>query len=816
MGSSPSKRKLSNFSIKDALPVRFNNNNFHESNPNGTVKPADRREEHQKVLIKQPQQAENLPSNPQDERGTGPSTLEPITTTRSQNDFIKKSDSSPKCLQASYRPCLLLKITVLRGHNITLGSFDDFLDTPDPYVKLLIPTSPNGKRRTKVQRNTNNPVWDEAFYFYLDAEQLNLLQITLMESDILSDDFVETETFDLGTLEINKTSAKTFKFREASTVDVEMKVENCTAPTDMRYTTDLCKEEKKFIMRRKEYVFEAMGSFLGDRRPQTIEEVPNVAILGSGGGFRAMVSLSGVFCALKDMGVLDCAMYATGLSGSAWYLSTLYSHPEWPHVHPRVVRDALRENIDDNWMWLMVTPSWMYKHLKIIMDKKRRGQPVSFTDFFGYLVGDTILKDHDEMPLLSEQQKKIEDALVPFPLYCCVHVKHNIPAKEYCEWLEFSPYEIGIPRYGTFMKTEFFGSKFFCGKLVAAYPEPPLHYLQGIWGSAFTVLLQRVLRERKLPSDTVDEMSNMGDLRDELREAIDGKDDDDDAEDSDSDNEDDNDVTDGYNNNNNNNDETKEKHDDDNDEGFFGRFFEALVDRLAVFKTRAGRAGLVHNFLRGLQVMTTAPLFSGEAEEEVETADESALTSSRIYLVDSGLVFNSPYPPLLRPERGVDVFLSFDFSVRKRDVEFPFEELLLAEQWARKNKLKFPPIEAELQYKTHGMKEFYVFQDPEDPTCPIVIHFMLANRTFKEQLKPGVLRETTEEKNYADFSLFEDKHNWYSTFNFHYRNEQFNRLADLNEFNTLLGEQTIKDVIAGCIQRRRQRRAHLSHWLSDL
>ena len=50
------------------------------------------------------------------------------------------------------------------------------VDTPDPYVKLLIPMSPNGKRRTKVQRNTNNPVWDEAFYFYLDAEQLNLLR----------------------------------------------------------------------------------------------------------------------------------------------------------------------------------------------------------------------------------------------------------------------------------------------------------------------------------------------------------------------------------------------------------------------------------------------------------------------------------------------------------------------------------------------------------------------------------------------------------------------------------------------------------------
>ena len=35
----------------------------------------------------------------------------------------------------------------------------------------------------------------------------------------------------------------------------------------------------------------------------------------------------------------------------------------------------------------------MYKHVNIILDKKSRGQPVSFTDFFGYLVGDTLLKD---------------------------------------------------------------------------------------------------------------------------------------------------------------------------------------------------------------------------------------------------------------------------------------------------------------------------------------------------------------------------------------------------------------------------------------
>lgn len=48
------------------------------------------------------------------------------------------------------------------------------------------------------------------------------------------------------------------------------------------------------------------------------------------------------------------------------------------------------------------------------------------------------------------------------------------------EWVEFSPYEIGIAKYGTFMKTEHFGSKFMVGKLIKQHPESPLHFLQGV------------------------------------------------------------------------------------------------------------------------------------------------------------------------------------------------------------------------------------------------------------------------------------------------------------------------------------------------
>ena len=65
------------------------------------------------------------------------------------------------------------------------------------------------------------------------------------------------------------------------------------------------------------------------------------------------------------------------------------------------------------------------------------------------------------------------------------------------------------------------------------------------------------------------------------------------------------------------------------------------------------------------------------------------------------------------------------------------KELLLAEEWAKKNNIKFPPINANEKYNLYGLKEFYVFSDPSDPTCPVVIHFALANNKFKEQIRPG-------------------------------------------------------------------------------
>ena len=47
-------------------------------------------------------------------------------------------------------------------------------------------------------------------------------------------------------------------------------------------------------------------------------QVPVIAVLGSGGGTRAMTSLYGSLAGLQELGLLDAVTYLSGVSGSTW------------------------------------------------------------------------------------------------------------------------------------------------------------------------------------------------------------------------------------------------------------------------------------------------------------------------------------------------------------------------------------------------------------------------------------------------------------------------------------------------------------------
>ena len=58
---------------------------------------------------------------------------------------------------------------------------------------------------------------------------------------------------------------------------------------------------------------------------------------------------------------------------------------------PGDMQEELMNNIDSSLLWLL-TPQSVYRYMDRIMKKRQNGQPVSFTDFFGHMVGETLLK----------------------------------------------------------------------------------------------------------------------------------------------------------------------------------------------------------------------------------------------------------------------------------------------------------------------------------------------------------------------------------------------------------------------------------------
>ncbi|XP_066532825.1 cytosolic phospholipase A2 [Hoplias malabaricus] len=703
------------------------------------------------------------------------------------------------------------RVKVLRAENVTKGALGDLLDTPDPYVELFIPAAPESRKRTRHIDNNINPEWNESFEFILDPNQDNVLELTLMDANYVMDETLGSASYNISKHKVGHTQLVTFLIGKATNVYLELSLEVCSA-MDLRFSLALCDKEKLYRQRRRERVELGIKKLLDMEKPRFLpsapHEVPVIAVLGSGGGFRAMVAFSGAMKALYESGVLDCTTYVAGLSGSTWYMSTLYSHPEFPKKGPEQINQELMKSVSSNPLRLLL-PQHITNYVQALWSKKAGGQPVTFTDIFGMLIGETLIPARMDTKL-SELQEKINEAQSPMPLFTCLHVKPDVSELMFADWVEFSPYEIGMAKYGTFMTPDLFGSKFFMGTVVKKYEENPLHFLMGVWGSAFSILFNRVLGLRDVPGG-----STMEEELEQLKpEHIVGEDSLDDEE------------------------PRKAGVEDDHQHAqasWIQRMVTSLFSDSSLFNTREGRAGKVHNFMLGLNLNTSIPyspfadiLSPNSPDEEVDAVTDPDefdriyepldVKSKKIHIVDSGLTFNLPYPLILRPQRGVDLIISFDFSARPSDSSPPFKELLLAEKWARMNKLPFPKIDPKV-FDREGMKECYVFKPKKsDKNCPTVIHFVLVNINFRKFKSPGIPRETEKEKEFADFDIFDDPQTPYSTFNFQYSNQAYTQLHDLMEFNTLNNIEVIKEAIKDCIVYRKenQSRRSLSLSLSEI
>ncbi|KAH8652079.1 acyl transferase/acyl hydrolase/lysophospholipase [Xylariales sp. PMI_506] len=99
----------------------------------------------------------------------------------------------------------------------------------------------------------------------------------------------------------------------------------------VRRSSALHPDEQRFIqLRRTKIASKEDGSlqkFLGLPADEKIDpqDVPLVALGGSGGGYRAMYGFAGFISAAKALGLWDCLTWVAGVSGSCWTIAGYYT-----------------------------------------------------------------------------------------------------------------------------------------------------------------------------------------------------------------------------------------------------------------------------------------------------------------------------------------------------------------------------------------------------------------------------------------------------------------------------------------------------------
>ncbi|KAJ6667287.1 hypothetical protein lerEdw1_017265 [Lerista edwardsae] len=684
--------------------------------------------------------------------------------------FLEKSSDPPTEVLTNGAlvayPCLSLKGVINKEDKSNLreqASGHQFkISLPGSYEKqLCIPC------KTDSGQNQGTP-----FVFHVGKDMCSELDVELEQTitviqDGVSPDFEEHSTIlgsgtvPLQSLPPGKEIETTLPLGKEQNIDLHMKAEQITKDLDVRLGFDLCKEEREFLNKRKEIASRALKKALKLREDLSNEEVPVVAVLGSGGGMRALTAFYGSLYGLQQLHLLDSALYLSGISGSTWCLSCLYQDPEWSRKDLRGPISKVRDKMSCSKVGAFSSERLKY-YFQELNAMENAGRKVSFTDLWGLIV-EYFLQQKEDQSKLSDQQEAVKRGQNPYPIYAAVNVRPNVSGDDFAEWCEFTPYEVGFRKYGAFVRTEDFDSEFFMGRLIKKHPEPRVCYLLGMWGSAFAASLDDVFL--KVVGSGLSFLESLGDVVKVI-------------------------------------DDCRRSH---------FRDPMRLKTRLIIpggalvqifqdfFKSRV-TAGETFNFMQGLYLhrdynsLKKFVVWKGkhlDAFPNMLTPMEESL-----YLVDGGFSINSPFPLVLQPERDVDVILSFNYSW-----EAPFEVLQLTQKYCKERGIPFPQIDLN-EEDEENPKECYMFMDADNPKTPIILHFPLINDTFRKYRAPGTERESEEERAFGDFAV-EGKDSPYRTLNFSFESQDFDRLVELSSYNVLNNKDTLLKALSLAINRRK-------------
>lgn len=249
-------------------------------------------------------------------------------------------------------------------------------------------------------------------------------------------------------------------------------------------------QEQEYLKLRKPIVQKALSELLPI--PVASDSVPTVALLGSGGGYRALLWMLGVCVELEALGLLDTVTYASGLSGTGWFLASYMQRSS----SMKELKGILLDNIGVNKDIFRISLHDKKTIFGSILPEKSclyGPESNSLTDLYGALVANQLfsdLKDRRFDLYLSTQSDRLQDGSTFFPLYMAAE-RTDYGYNSY----EFNPYRVKDLTSMSAIPSWAYGRRFKEGLSINRPIEQRIAFLLGTFGSAFSVSLERGWKE---------------------------------------------------------------------------------------------------------------------------------------------------------------------------------------------------------------------------------------------------------------------------------------------------------------------------------
>ncbi|CAK7271950.1 hypothetical protein SEPCBS57363_004884 [Sporothrix epigloea] len=334
----------------------------------------------------------------------------------------------------------------------------------------------------------------------------------------------------------------------------------------VRVSSDLCHEEQSFRSHRTPVTAKALHSYLGLPAAETVhlDDVPVIALCGSGGGLRALVAGTGSLMAAAESGLFDCTTYTAGVSGSCWLQALYFS--SFTHQDFTRVAEHLRARLGVHIAHLpelltLLTAAPTNKYLLSGSIERFKADPnakFGLVDIYGTLLAARLLIPRGELGLssldfkISNQRRHLTRGQNPMPIYTAV--RHEIPGLEetgitdeptpenaktksesdetapkkdaWFQWFEITPYELFCEEFGAGIPTWAMGRNFHKGQDVPLTAQSktdgdPQHYhlpevrmplMLGIFGSAFCATLSHYYKEVRPAIQSLGGMAGLDEL----------------------------------------------------------------------------------------------------------------------------------------------------------------------------------------------------------------------------------------------------------------------------------------------------------------